>query len=69
MSEPTYLCPICKEPASREDQHFPFCSARCKTTDLGAWSAGEYVISRPVTEADEHYESLIEQSQQDEPHE
>jgi len=35
------------------DKNFPFCSARCKTVDLGMWSAEEYVISRPLNESDE----------------
>ncbi len=69
MSERSDLCPICEKPAPRKSEFFPFCSARCKTVDLGAWAAEEYVISRPVTEADEHFDTVMEQSQQDEKHE
>lgn len=47
-------CPICSKPASRQSADYPFCSPRCKTIDLGAWSAEEYVISRPLNESDEH---------------
>jgi endogenous inhibitor of DNA gyrase (YacG/DUF329 family) len=69
VTERTDLCPICKKIVSRKGEYFPFCSGRCKTVDLGAWAAEDYVISRPVTEADEHYESLSEETQQDENYE
>ncbi|HEX3821875.1 MAG TPA: DNA gyrase inhibitor YacG [Candidatus Sulfotelmatobacter sp.] len=46
-------CPICKKPAKSTDADFPFCSERCRTIDLGKWAAGDYVISSPVTDADE----------------
>ena len=29
-------------------ENFPFCSARCKTVDLGKWLNEEYAISTPV---------------------
>jgi hypothetical protein len=32
---------------------FPFCSARCRTIDLGKWASGDYVISSPVKDAEE----------------
>ncbi len=47
------LCPICRRvlpvdasalDAGRLPPHFPFCSDRCKTTDLGRWSSGKYVV-------------------------
>jgi len=46
-------CPVCKRPVAIEpDQQpptFPFCSARCRTIDLGAWASGNYVVpGRPV---------------------
>lgn len=42
-------CPICKravplELASAGAVPFPFCSARCKLVDLGAWLDGAYRI-------------------------
>ena len=49
-------CLICPKPALRSSLDYPFCSARCKTIDLGAWSAEEYVISRPLNESDEHFQ-------------
>ncbi len=60
MSQLPESCPICGKPTARKDPNFPFCSPRCKTIDLGAWSAEEYVVSRPVTEADEHYEAVAD---------
>ena len=44
-----YHCPICGKPTDSEgDADFPFCSERCRLTDLGNWSAERYVISRPA---------------------
>jgi hypothetical protein len=37
-------CPICRQPAARENSYFPFCSERCKLIDLGAWAAEGYRI-------------------------
>lgn len=46
-------CPICKKPVQSADPEFPFCSQRCRTIDLGKWASGGYVISSPVTDAEE----------------
>ncbi|HTW57215.1 MAG TPA: DNA gyrase inhibitor YacG [Terriglobales bacterium] len=46
-------CPICKKAVKSTDREFPFCSSRCRTIDLGKWASGGYVISSPVTDADE----------------
>ena len=46
-------CPICKKPAKTADSDFPFCSERCRLIDLGKWASGAYVISSPVTDAEE----------------
>ena len=43
-----FRCPICKKPVNLGDADFPFCSERCRTRDLGAWSAEEYRISSSV---------------------
>lgn len=38
-------CPICKKSAQEEKNTFqPFCSERCKKTDLGKWAMGDYRI-------------------------
>lgn len=41
------------------DEHFPFCSDRCRLIDLGKWASGGYVISTPITDP-EMLESLVE---------
>ena len=42
-------CPICKTPAPYHGNEFrPFCSARCKLLDFGAWIDEEYAL--PVEE-------------------
>jgi len=46
-------CPICKKVVKNTDPDFPFCSDRCRIIDLGKWASGGYVISSPVTDADE----------------
>lgn len=39
-------CPICDAPAEARAQNaaFPFCSARCKTVDLGKWLNEDYRV-------------------------
>lgn len=39
-------CPICsvKVEWKPENRYRPFCSERCKRTDLGTWAAEKYVI-------------------------
>jgi uncharacterized protein len=46
-------CPICKNPVKNTDANSPFCSDRCRTIDLGKWASGGYVISSPVSDAEE----------------
>jgi hypothetical protein len=46
-------CPICKKTTKTTDADFPFCSDRCRLIDLGKWASGGYVISSPVTDADQ----------------
>ena len=41
-------CPTCKAIVLRSDEHFPFCSDRCRLIDLGKWASGAYRISSPV---------------------
>ncbi len=50
----TFSCPICKKKVKRTNDDFPFCSARCRTNDLGQWASDEYRIAgEPVTIADD----------------
>ncbi|MCG1053644.1 DNA gyrase inhibitor YacG [Mycetohabitans sp. B5] len=49
-------CPTCgkKVEWKPESRFRPFCSARCKQIDLGAWATGKYTIGgddRPTDEA------------------
>ena len=46
-------CPTCKKAVKRDAPDFPFCSDRCRLIDLGKWASGQYVISSPVTDAEE----------------
>ena len=48
----TTPCPICKSPVAPQSEYAPFCSARCRTIDLGKWISGEYLISRPLEQTD-----------------
>jgi uncharacterized protein len=41
-------CPTCRRIVLRSDEHFPFCSDRCRLIDLGKWASGGYRISSPV---------------------
>ena len=40
----TVPCPVCGKPAefSTANRWRPFCSERCRTTDLGAWASEQY---------------------------
>jgi uncharacterized protein len=46
-------CPICKKIVKSADADFPFCSDRCRIIDLGKWASGAYVVSAPVSDAEE----------------
>jgi endogenous inhibitor of DNA gyrase (YacG/DUF329 family) len=46
-------CPICgKAVDSERDKEFPFCSERCRTTDLGNWASERYRIPGPPVQAE-----------------
>ncbi|TAK90507.1 MAG: DNA gyrase inhibitor YacG [Burkholderiaceae bacterium] len=51
----TVNCPTCTQAVEwkEENRYRPFCSARCKQIDLGAWAAGEYVIATPLSPNEE----------------
>ena len=40
-------CPACGKPVEwvAENRHRPFCSARCKGVDLGAWATDKYRVA------------------------
>ena len=42
-------CPICKKPTDSDaDKDFPFCSERCRLTDLGNWASEKYKVTEPA---------------------
>lgn len=47
-------CPQCKKETEWENNPArPFCSARCRTTDLGNWAAEKYRIGTSENEEKE----------------
>ncbi|WP_236208947.1 DNA gyrase inhibitor YacG [Pseudomonas tohonis] len=53
MSQPmTVECPTCGAPVEWGPQSpsRPFCSERCKLTDLGVWAAEEHAIPGDIQE-------------------
>lgn len=58
-------CPICKKLVKSTDPDFPFCSDRCRLIDLGKWASGAYVISSPVTDAEEAIRDRNPEDQED----
>ena len=47
-------CPACGKPAvfAESNPSRPFCSPRCRLTDLGGWASGAYRIPVPPAEDD-----------------
>jgi uncharacterized protein len=60
-------CPVCKKVVKASDTEFPFCSDRCRTIDLGRWASGGYVISSPVSDAEESIRDALPESPEDKP--
>lgn len=51
----TVSCPVCSKPVTwvPENRDRPFCSARCRQIDLGAWASESYCVpSAPTDEID-----------------
>ena len=52
----TGRCPICGKSFAfqtlADQPAFPFCSARCRTIDLGRWIDGAYVVPGPEKPSD-----------------
>lgn len=51
-SESNAPCPTCKKQVPADAESYPFCNTRCRQADLGKWLSGDYVISRPLEQAD-----------------
>ncbi|MGQ0704214.1 MAG: DNA gyrase inhibitor YacG [Gemmatimonadales bacterium] len=48
-------CPTCRKQTSWQGNPYrPFCSERCRTTDLGAWASDSYRISGEKTASEDH---------------
>lgn len=49
----TVPCPACGQPAryAPDNPWRPFCSARCKQLDLGAWASEAYRVPDPTPPA------------------
>jgi endogenous inhibitor of DNA gyrase (YacG/DUF329 family) len=59
-------CPICKKLVTYYGNEFrPFCSARCKTIDLGDWASGKYAVPVDKTENDDADETPEKNSEDD----
>ncbi|MDA8084834.1 MAG: DNA gyrase inhibitor YacG [Nitrospiraceae bacterium] len=47
-------CPICREMTTWEENPFrPFCSERCKLTDLGGWATETYRVPAKMEEEED----------------
>ena len=58
MSPARVKCPTCRREIDWANTPFrPFCSERCRLIDLGKWASGKYVISSPVTDADDEIDA------------
>ena len=55
MKERLVPCPTCRTPApfGESNPWRPFCSARCRSVDLGAWASEGYrVAAEPAEDAE-----------------
>ena len=52
-------CPRCGGPSlyAPDNPHRPFCSARCKNVDFGAWASEAYRIAAPPAAPDDDSDS------------
>ena len=57
-------CPICQKPSVAD--YRPFCSARCKTVDLGRWLGGTYRVPPEEEPEEGDLEAVLRQRQADE---
>ena len=62
------ICPICGEEVAPRSANkaFPFCTARCKSIDLGKWLNEDYRVPASVDEAGESGESAEPPNETDE---
>lgn len=57
-------CPQCGKSAeySPRNPNRPFCSDRCRTSDLGAWAEGKYSVPAEPSEMTEEEANLLSES-------
>ncbi|MDZ4083526.1 MAG: DNA gyrase inhibitor YacG [Bdellovibrionales bacterium] len=57
-------CPHCGKSAeySPRNSHRPFCSERCRTSDLGAWAEGKYAVPAEPSEMTEEEANLLSET-------
>lgn len=53
LRQPPRRCPRCEGPVAQDAASAPFCSKRCRDSDLARWFRGEYRLSRPLTSEDQ----------------
>jgi endogenous inhibitor of DNA gyrase (YacG/DUF329 family) len=59
MNKKDLLCPYCKKNPSAPAPLWPFCSARCKTNDLGHWAKEDYRIAGKTPDSEEEVSLLM----------
>ena len=59
------ICPYCKKNNSAPKPLWPFCSERCKTSDLGRWAKEEYRIAGKSIDEEELEGSAPDTSPED----
>jgi endogenous inhibitor of DNA gyrase (YacG/DUF329 family) len=48
----TATCRRCGRSITESDEHYPFCSERCRLADLNSWFDGDYKVSREIKDSD-----------------
>ena len=67
MPDPRIVaCPQCGRPVewTEASRWRPFCSARCKTIDLGAWASESYRVPAVDADAEEIEQALDDERRQ-----
>ncbi|MBN8539983.1 MAG: DNA gyrase inhibitor YacG [Deltaproteobacteria bacterium] len=57
-------CPQCRKSTeySPRNPDRPFCSERCRTSDLGAWAEGKYAVPAEPSEMTEEEANLLSET-------
>ncbi|XHC24462.1 MAG: DNA gyrase inhibitor YacG [Phycisphaerales bacterium] len=46
------VCRRCNRSIDETNEHYPFCSERCRLADLNSWFDGDYKVSREIKDSD-----------------